>query len=100
MLQFFKRLIMSYNPTKDHGRNAATTDSIQQRIAGIEDRYHMAILGGRDENGNILDQDELRHQMFMMKALLGQVRVRAQEVVQEMKSELEARKGLLELAKA
>lgn len=91
---------MSYNPTQDYGRNAATTDKTQQNIAGIENKYHMAILGGRDEHGNILDQDELRDQMSRMRALLGQIRARAQEIVQEMKSELEARKGLLELAKA
>lgn len=91
---------MSYNPTVDYGKNAASTDKVQQNIAGIEDQYWQSILGGTDKNGNILDQDELRDQLSRMKAVLGEIRVRAQEIAQEMKSELDARKGLLELAKA
>ena len=91
---------MSYNPTKDYGSNAFNTDKTQQRIAGIENKYWQSILGGTDENGKILDQDELRDQLSRMRNLLGEIRVRAQEIAQEMKSELEARKGLLELGKA
>ena len=91
---------MSYNPTTDYGKNAASTDRTQQKIAGIENKYWQSILGGSDKNGNVLDQDELRDQLSRMKSLLGEIRVRSQEIVQEMKSELDARKGLLELAKA
>lgn len=91
---------MSYNPTNDYGKNAAKTDKVQQRIAGLEDKYMMSILGGTDKNGNVLDQDALRDQMFRMRALLGEIRVRAQEIAQEMKAELDARKNLTELAKA
>lgn len=91
---------MSYNPSQDYGKNAAKTDKVQQKIAGIENQYWQSILGGTDKNGKVLDQDELRDQLFRMKAFLGEIRVRSQEIVQEMKSEQDARKGLLELAKA
>lgn len=93
---------MSYNPTKDYGFNAASTDRAQQNIAGIEDSYWKSILGGSDANGKVLDQDELRDQLSRMRALLGEIRVRSKEIVQEQLSELEARKdkGFMELAKA
>jgi hypothetical protein len=85
---------MGYNPSKDYSKNAFNTNQAQINIANIEDQYQRAILGEGP-----LEQDELRDQMAKMKALLGEIRVRAQEVVQETKNELDARKGLLELAK-
>lgn len=85
---------MSYNPTINYGTNAFKTDKTQQKIAGIEDKYQMSILGAD------YDQDALRDNLSRMRNLLGEIRVRAQEIVQEQKAELEARKGLLELGKA
>ncbi|MCE2928594.1 MAG: hypothetical protein LW817_03070 [Candidatus Caenarcaniphilales bacterium] len=85
---------MGYNPSKDYSKNAFNTNQAQINIANIEDQYQRAILGEGP-----LEQDELRDQMAKMKALLGEIRVRAQEVVQETKNELDARKGLAELAK-
>ena len=90
---------MSYNPTKDYGRNARRTDKIQQDITKLEKKYWQSRLGARDQSEKVLDQDKLRDQLSRVKALLAEIRVYSQEIVEEMKSEIDLRKGLLELGK-
>lgn len=86
---------MNYNPTVDYGRNAAATNTQQQRIAATENEYMRAVLGDPD----VREQDALRHDLASMRALLGEIRVRAQEITRENLEELQARKALLELGK-
>ena len=85
---------MGYNPSLDYSQNAFNTNQTQVNIANIENLYQNAILGQ-----GLFEQDELRDQMGRMKALLGEIRVRAQEIAQETQQEKDARKGLAELAK-
>jgi hypothetical protein len=85
---------MGYNPSLDYSQNAFNTNQTQVNIANIENQYQNAILGQGP-----FEQDELRDQMGRMKALLGEIRVRAQEIAQETQQEKDARKGLAELAK-
>lgn len=86
---------MTYNPTIDYGRNAAATNRQQKAIAGLENEYMRAVLGDPEAR----EQDELRHELATMRALLGEIRVRAQEITKETLEELQARKALLELGK-
>jgi len=86
---------MSYNPTLDYANNAWKTNSAQVNIAGTENSYQDAILGKPG-----LDQDQLRQELFIFRAILGELRLRAQEIVEEQRAEKDARKGLLELTKA
>lgn len=82
-----------FNITRAYGRNAAKTDKVQQRIAGIENGIQKSILG----DSRVPDQDQLRDAMQKMKALLAELRIRAHELVQEQLEQLKARKALLDI---
>lgn len=84
---------MSFNPSKAYANNAGSADKTQGNIADLDRAYQVAILGGEGP-----DQDTLRDQMSRMKALLGHIRLRAAELVQETRNEALARKDLKDLA--
>ena len=84
-----------YNPSTGYAQNAAQTDRTQGRIANLQSEYQRAVLG----DPTARDQDALRQSMFKMQALLGTIRQFATWLVQEQKQNLEASKGLNELAK-
>lgn len=84
-----------FNPTTAYSQNAAQTDGTQGRVANLESEYQRSILG----DPTARDQDAIRHGLFKMKALLGTIRQYASWLVQEQKQNLEASKGLNELAK-
>ena len=85
-----------FNPTKAYAKNAQKTDSAQSRIADLQAENQRAVLG----DPTARDQDAIRHDLFKMSALLGFIRENASYLIQELKQNLEASKGLNELAKA
>lgn len=86
---------MSFNTTTASGINASSINKAQQGIAAMENEYQASILGNSTS-----DQDEMRTAMTQMRALLGEMRVRAQELIQDQLENKKANKGLSELAKA
>ncbi len=60
---------MSFNTTTASGTNASAINKAQQKIAALED--------------SALEQDEMRDALSQMKALLGAMRIRAKELIQE-----------------
>jgi hypothetical protein len=84
-----------FNPTIGYASNAKQTDNTQSKIADLQTEYQRSILG----DPTARDQDALRQSMFKMQAVLASIRQFASWLVQEQKQNLEASKGLNELAK-
>ncbi len=86
---------MTFNPSLASSKNAFNIREAQQGIASMENQYQASILGNSNQ-----EQDEIRMAMTQMRALLGEMRVRAQELIQDQLENKKANKGLSELAKA
>lgn len=86
---------MNFNTTTASAQNAFNINMAQEGIASMENKYQTSILGNSTK-----DQDEMRTAMTQMRALLGEMRVRAQELIQDQLENKKANKGLSELAKA
>jgi site-specific recombinase XerC len=84
-----------FNTTTAYGQNASQTEGAQGKIANLQSEYQRSVLG----DPTARDQDGLRQEMFKVQALLGTIRQFASWLVQEQKQNLEASKGLTELAK-
>lgn len=84
-----------YNPSVDYGQNAGKTNRAQNRYANLQNEYQRAVLG----DPTARNQDAIRQSMFKTSAFLGAIRESAKWIVQEQKSNLDAIKGLNELAK-
>ena len=76
---------MSFNTSQAHASNASAIDQSQKQVASLDNKYGAALIGNYGE-----EQDSLRDQLSRIYALMGALRVRAQELVLE---QLEAHKA-------
>lgn len=86
---------MNFNTTTASAQNAFNMNMAQQGIASMENQYQASISGDSNK-----EQDEMRMAMTQMRALLGEMRVRAKELIQDQLEAKKANKGLLNIAVA